>query len=143
MTSNTPAEHRSPPVEEPLQRQAIAEGISVTAACMLLILAAVSVLQGISALRSDEIYVAGVEYVYKFDTTTWGWVHVVLGVLALIVGVGLVMGTTWGRYCALGVAALVIVANFLSLPYYPGWSLVIIGLSVVVIWALMAWQPEH
>lgn len=143
MTSNTPAEHRAPPVEEPLQRQAIAEGISVTAACMLLILAAVSVLQGISALRSDEIYVAGVEYVYKFDTTTWGWVHVVLGVLALVVGVGLVMGTTWGRYSALGVAALVIVANFLSLPYYPGWSLVIIALSVVVIWALMAWQPQR
>lgn len=143
MTSNMPAEHRAPPVEEPLQRQAIAEGISVTAACMLLILAAVSVLQGISALRSDEIYVAGVEYVYKFDTTTWGWVHVVLGVLALVVGVGLIMGTTWGRYSALGVAALVIVANFLSLPYYPGWSLVIIALSVVVIWALMAWQPER
>ncbi|MFD6392596.1 acetyltransferase [Nocardia sp. NPDC060259] len=106
-------------------------------------MAAVSVLQGISALQSDEIYIAGTEYVYKFDTTTWGWVHVVLGVLALVVGVGLVMGTTWGRYSALGVAALVIVANFLSLPYYPAWSLVIIGLSVAVIWAVMAWQPQH
>ncbi|MGW6423001.1 DUF7144 family membrane protein [Nocardia sp. NPDC055053] len=143
MTSDTPPAHRPPPEAEPFQRQAVAEGISVVAGCMLLILAAVSVLQGISALQSDEIYVAGTEYVYKFDTTTWGWVHVVLGVLALVVGVGLVMGTTWGRYSALGVAALVIVANFLSLPYYPAWSLVIIGLSVAVIWAVMAWQPQH
>ncbi|MGS2810901.1 DUF7144 family membrane protein [Nocardia sp. MW-W600-9] len=142
MTSNTSA-HRAPPEEEPFQRQAFAEGISITAACMLLILAAVSILQGISALLEDEIYVAGIEYVYKFDTTTWGWVHVVLGVLALIVGVGLVLGATWGRYSALGVAGLVIVANFLSLPYYPAWSMIIIALSVVIIWAISTWKPQH
>ncbi|MFE6924279.1 acetyltransferase [Nocardia sp. NPDC057663] len=143
MTGNTSPTHRTPPVEEPFQRQAAAEGLSVTAACVLLIMAAVSVLQGISALRDDELYVAGIEYVYKFDTTTWGWVHVVLGVLGLVVGVGLVLGSTWGRYCALGIAALVIIANFLSLPYYPAWSLLIIGLSVVIIWALIAWQPQR
>ncbi|MFJ2839502.1 MULTISPECIES: acetyltransferase [Nocardia] len=109
---------------------------------MLLILAAVSILQGISALLEDEIYVAGIDYVYEFDTTTWGWVHVVLGALALIVGVGLVLGATWGRYSALGVAGLVIVANFLSLPYYPAWSFIIIALSVVIIWAIATWKPQ-
>ncbi|MET9211044.1 MULTISPECIES: DUF7144 family membrane protein [unclassified Nocardia] len=143
MTSNTSSAHRAPPEEEPFQTQAIAEGISITAACMLLILAAVSILQGIAALLDDEIYVAGVEYVYKFDTTTWGWIHVVLGVLALIVGVGLVLGATWGRYSALAVAALVIVANFLSLPYYPAWSFIIIGLSLVIVWAISTWRPQH
>ncbi len=141
MTSNTSA-HRAPPEAEPFQRQAVAEGISITAACMLLILAAVSILQGISALLEDEIYVAGIDYVYEFDTTTWGWVHVVLGALALIVGVGLVLGATWGRYSALGVAGLVIVANFLSLPYYPAWSFIIIALSVVIIWAIATWKPQ-
>ncbi|GEM35174.1 hypothetical protein NN3_61810 [Nocardia neocaledoniensis NBRC 108232] len=141
MTSNTSSAHRAPPEAEPFQRQAVAEGISVTAACMLLILAAVSILQGISALLEDEIYVAGIDYVYEFDTTTWGWIHVVLGALALIVGVGLVLGATWGRYSALGVAGLVIVANFLSLPYYPAWSFIVIALSLVIIWAIATWRP--
>ncbi|UGT55551.1 DUF7144 family membrane protein [Nocardia asteroides] len=143
MTSNTSSAHRAPPEAEPFQRQAVAEGISITAACMLLILAAVSILQGISALLEDEIYVAGIDYVYEFDTTTWGWIHVVLGALALIVGVGLATGATWGRYSALGVAGLVIVANFLSLPYYPAWSFIIIALSVVIIWAISTWKPQR
>ncbi|WP_278262132.1 acetyltransferase [Nocardia sp. AG03] len=143
MTGDTASTHTTPPVAEPFQKQAVAEGISVVAACLLLIMAAVSVLQGIAALADDALYVAGVEYVYRFDTTTWGWVHVILGVLGLLVGVGLVLGAAWGRYAALAVAALVIVANFLSLPYYPAWSIVIIALSVLVIWAVSTWQPRH
>ncbi|MGW4631557.1 DUF7144 family membrane protein [Nocardia sp. NPDC004415] len=143
MTGNTGSTRMTSPVEEPFQKQAVAEGISVVAACLLLIMAAASVLQGIAALANDELYVAGVEYVYRFDTTTWGWIHVVLGALGLIVGVGLVLGAAWGRYSALAVAALVIVANFLSLPYYPAWSIVIIALSVLVIWAVSTWQPRH
>lgn len=143
MTDNTSAVHNVTPEAEPFQRQAVAEGISIAAAFMLVTLAAVSILQGISAIVDDELYVAGIEYVYKFDTTTWGWIHVVLGALALIGGVGLAIGSTWGRYSALGIAALVIVANFMSLPYYPAWSIVIIALSVVIIWAVSTWRPER
>ncbi|MET7769392.1 acetyltransferase [Nocardia sp. NPDC005366] len=143
MTGNTSAVNNVVPDEEPFQQQSIAGGISISAACMLLILAVVSVLQGISALVDDELYVAGIDYVYKFDTTTWGWIHLVLGVLAAICALGLLFGTAWGRYTALGIASLVILANFLALPYYPAWSIVIIALSVVVIWAVTTWQPER
>lgn len=143
MTVHTSAVHNVAPVEEPLQKQSIAGGISITAACMLLIVAAVSILEGISALVDDEFYVAGIDYVYKFDTTTWGWIHLALGVLASICALGLLLRTTWGRYTALGIASLIILANFLALPYYPAWSMVIIALSVVVIWAVTTWQPER
>ncbi|MEV0029530.1 acetyltransferase [Nocardia sp. NPDC050793] len=132
----------SPPPAEPFQRQSVATGISITAAIMLLVLAAVSVLEGVSAIAKDEIYVAGVDYVYRFDSTTWGWVHLILGIVGLICALGLLFGTTWGRYAAVAVAVLVIIANFLSLPYYPWWSLLLIALSVVVIWAVTAWQPQ-
>ncbi|WP_342746975.1 DUF7144 family membrane protein [Nocardia amikacinitolerans] len=143
MTGDTSAANKVPPEEEPFQRQSVAMGISLIAASMLLILAVTSILEGISALVDDELYVAGVDYVYKFDTTTWGWIHLVLGVLALICALGVIFGTAWGRYSALGIAALVILANFLSLPHYPWWSIVVIALSVAVIWALTTWQPEH
>ncbi|MFD6399055.1 acetyltransferase [Nocardia sp. NPDC060249] len=142
MTGN-PSPVPNVPEAEPFQREAVAEGISIAAAFMLIILAAVSILQGISAIADDKVYVAGIEYVYEFDTTTWGWIHVVLGALALICGVGLAIGSAWGRYGAMGIAALVIVANFMSLPYYPAWSIVIIALSVVIIWAVSTWRPER
>ncbi|TQM33202.1 DUF7144 family membrane protein [Nocardia bhagyanarayanae] len=142
MTGNTSAGNKVPPPEEPFQRQSVAMGISITAASMLLILAVTSILEGISALADDELYVTGTDYVYKLDTTTWGWIHVVLGILALICALGVLFGTAWGRYSALGIAALVILANFLSLPHYPAWSIVVIALSVVVIWALTTWEPE-
>ena len=35
-------------------------------------------------------------------------------------------------------AALIAIANFLWLPYYPVWAIVLIALNVVVIWALAA-----
>lgn len=143
MTGDTSAVSRPVPEPEPRQTQSIAEGISITAACMLIILAVVSILQGISAVADDDLYVVGAAYIYEFDTTTWGWIHIVLGAVALLCGIGLVTGATWARYAALVIAGLVIIANFLSLPYYPAWSIVIIALSAVVIWAVTAWRPQH
>ncbi|MEU4319413.1 acetyltransferase [Nocardia fluminea] len=143
MTERNPSAHRRVPEEEPFERQAAAAGISVLAAIMLFITAAASILEGISAIAEDEFYVAGISYVYEFDATTWGWVHVVLGVIALVCSIGLMSGTAWARYAAVGIAALVIIANFLSVPYYPAWSILIIAMSVVVIWAVTAWHPPH
>ncbi|WP_232839401.1 MULTISPECIES: DUF7144 family membrane protein [Nocardia] len=143
MTDHMSAVNNAAPEEEPFQQQSVAAGISIAAGCTLVVLAVVSILQGISALVDDEFYVAGIDYVYEFDATTWGWVHLVLGVLALLCAFGVVFGTTWGRYSTLGIASLVILANFLSLPYYPAWSIVIIASSVVVIWAVTTWQPER
>ncbi|WP_328393478.1 DUF7144 family membrane protein [Nocardia sp. NBC_00416] len=142
MTYRTSPANRPIPEPEPFQEQSIAAGISITAAIMLLIVGVVSVLQGVAALVSDDFYVTDTDYVFAFDTTTWGWVHLVLGIVALICASGLMFGTVWGRYSALAIAALVTLANFLSLPYYPTWSVVIIALSVVVIWAVTTWEPE-
>ncbi|MFD4357333.1 acetyltransferase [Nocardia sp. NPDC058519] len=143
MTERNPSANRPVPEDEPFERQAVAAGISVLAAIMLFITAAASILEGIAAIAEDEFYVAGFSYVYEFDATTWGWIHVVLGVIAIVCSIGLMSGTAWARYAAVGIAALVIIANFLSLPYYPAWSIVIIAMSVVVIWAVTAWKPAR
>ncbi|MFD8102562.1 acetyltransferase [Nocardia fluminea] len=143
MTDNTSAVHEIGPEEEFFGKQGVAAGISIAASGMLVVLAVVSILQGISALLDDDFYFTRIDYVYKWDTTAWGWIHVVLGLLALICALGLMFGTTWGRYSALGIASLVVLANFMSLPYYPAWSFVVISLGVVVIWAVTTWQPKR
>ena len=99
-------------------------------------------LQGIAAVAENELFVVGVEYTFKFDFTTWGWIHIVLGVVMVVVGIALITGVTWARVAAIVIAALSILANFMWLPYYPGWAMAIIALDVVVIWAISTWQPR-
>ncbi|BDT86901.1 hypothetical protein IU485_00275 [Nocardia cyriacigeorgica] len=124
-------------------KQGFAAGTSIGASILLLTVGVLSILQGISAVAEDQLFVVGIEYVYEFDTTTWGWIHIVLGIVLVISAIGLMSGTTWGRVAAVTIAALSIIANFLWLPYYPLWSILIIALNIVVIWAVTTWDPAR
>jgi hypothetical protein len=100
------------------------------------------VLQGIAAVANDDGFVLGIEYTYKFDLTVWGWIHIVLGVVIALVGLALFTGGIWARTLAVVIAAVSIIVNFLWPPYYPGWSILIIALDAVVIWAIFTWIPD-
>lgn len=121
-------------------KQGFAAGTSLAAAILLLTVGVLSLFQGIAAVASDNLLVIGVEYTYQLDTTGWGWIHIVLGVVLIISAVGLLTGATWAKVIAIIIAALSILANFLWLPYYPLWSVLIIALDVVVIWAVTTWE---
>ena len=134
--------------EQTSTKQDIAAGTSLGAAVIMVTVGIIQFFQGIAAVAENEMLVVGAEYVYKFDLTTWGWIHLVLGALVLgalvgIVGLALFTGAGWARVSAIVVAAISILANFLWLPHYPVWSLVIIALDVVVIWAVSTWNPER
>jgi HSP20 family molecular chaperone IbpA/uncharacterized membrane protein len=106
------------------------------AAAMLCVSAVVTILQGISALAHDRTIVAGPGYAYQFNTTAWGWIHIVVGILVGAVAVGLFWSTTWARVAAIIIASLSIVSQFLWLPHYPIWAIVVIALDIFVIWAV-------
>jgi hypothetical protein len=124
-------------------KQGFAAGTSMAAAVIMVTVGIIQFFQGIAAVAEDEVFVSGINYVYKFDLTTWGWIHIILGVIVAIVGLALFTGAGWARVSAIIVAAISILANFLWLPYYPGWSLLIIALDVVIIWAVSTWNPER
>lgn len=127
---------------EPTLKQGLAAGTSIGAGVLMLVIGALSILEGISAASSDDLLVVGTnDYIYKFNTHAWGWIHIVVGILVIITAYGLMTGTTWGRVGAMIMAALSIVANFLWMPYYPAWSLLIIALDALVIWAIATWKP--
>ncbi|WP_181720191.1 DUF7144 family membrane protein [Nocardia gipuzkoensis] len=123
--------------------QAVAAGTSIGAAILLMAVGILSILEGISAIAKDEVLVATPGYTYQFNTTTWGWIHLILGILLVIAAAGLMSGAMWARVIAVFLAALSILANFLWLPYYPWWSIVVIALNVVVIWAVTTWHPRR
>ncbi|MGY3334489.1 hypothetical protein ACVW0K_000588 [Streptomyces filamentosus] len=123
-------------------RQMWAAGLTVFAAVMLGITGVVGIFRGIMAIAEDDVFLTTPEYVFRFDLTGWGWIHLVLGAVALLVSFGLYRTAMWARVAGVAIAALVIVANFLSLPYYPAWSILMIAMSGFVIWALCVVKPD-
>ncbi|MDJ0363425.1 hypothetical protein [Rhodococcus sp. H29-C3] len=123
-------------------KQGFAAGTTFAAAILLLTVSVLTVLQGISAISKDELFVAGPEYIYKFDLTTWGWIVTIVGVLGVLIAIGMFSGAIWARVSAIVIASLSIIANFLWLPYYPWWSVLVIAIDVVVIWAVASWRTD-
>jgi hypothetical protein len=119
-------------------RSAVAVGFTYFAAVMMMLSGGFEILQGLSAIIKKHFYVVGSEYIYKINVTTWGWIHLILGVIVLLAGIALLRGAVWARIVGIALAALIVLANFLWLPYYPVWAVVIIAVNVVVIWALAA-----
>jgi hypothetical protein len=117
-----------------------ATGLTAFAAAMLIMLGVFQMLEGLAALVNDEVLVTVRGYVYEFDVTAWGWTHLLIGAGAALTGVFLIRGAMWARAVGIFVAGLSAVANFLFIPYYPVWSLLIIALNVAVIWALVTYD---
>jgi len=115
-----------------------AAGLTVFAAVMLMMIGAFQAIQGIIALANDTFYVVGQEYIFQFDLTTWGWIHLLLGILVAVAGYFVLQGAVWARTVGVIVAVVSALFNFAWLPYYPVWSIIIITLNVFVIWALTA-----
>jgi hypothetical protein len=119
-----------------------AVGFTVFAAIMMIMVGMFQALQGLIAIFENEFYVATRNYLFEFDATTWGWIHLVIGAIVAFAGWGLLSGQTWARIVGITLAALSATANFLFIPYYPFWSLLLITLNVLVIWALTAHGRE-
>lgn len=123
-------------------KQGTAFGITVVAAALLFVAGIVGIFAGISAIAGDDIYVATPDYIYEFNLTTWGWIHLIVGIIAIIVAGGLGVGSGWARVSAIIIASLSIITQFLWLPYNPWWAILIIVLDLIVIWAVATWQPD-
>ena len=119
-----------------------AVGFILFAAIMMLMAGSFQALQGLIAIFENEFYVATRNYVFQFDATTWGWIHLLIGLLVAFAGWGLLSGRTWARVVAITVALVSAVANFLFIPYYPFWALTVITLDIFVIWAVAAHGRE-
>jgi hypothetical protein len=113
-----------------------ASGLTLFAAAMMMVAGVWQALAGIAAIVNDQVYVATPQYIYRFDLTGWGWIHLLLGIVVAGTGFAVLKAMTWARIVGIALASLSLIANFLFLPHYPLWSLLIIALDVAVIWAL-------
>lgn len=108
----------------------------VFAAVMLVVIGLFQFFAGLAAIVEDDFYVRVGDYAFDIDVTAWGWIHLILGVVMVAAGVALFRRQVWGGVVAVVLAAISAVLNFLFIPYYPFWSLLVIALDVFVIWSV-------
>ena len=117
-------------------------GRAIFAAVLLLIGGVLYVVYGIAAISNSKVFVHNTKYVFG-DLKTWGWVTLILGILALLASASLFGGGTFGRWFGIFVGALIAIESLLQIPAYPLWSIAIFALSLYIIYGLVILgQPE-
>ncbi|MCX5193607.1 hypothetical protein OOK31_06825 [Streptomyces sp. NBC_00249] len=122
--------------ENPRPWHAATSGRTELAAALMIFGGVMAALEGISAIAKDNLFVVTRHYVFEFSLVGWGWVHLILGLALVFAGVAVLREALWARFFGVTVAGLGAIANFLWLPYYPLWALVLIAVNLLVVWAL-------
>lgn len=114
------------------------------AVIVLVIEGAFGLLVGFVALFQDDILLRapGTTDLYLLNTSGWGWIHIFWSVLALFGAASLAQGKMFGRVVAVVVASLGAIANMAFVPIYPIWSIIMVTLCIVVIWAVIVHGGE-
>ena len=118
------------------------------AGILMVIIGGIDFFQGLIALFEDEYYVPTQAGFLVFDLTGWGWTMIIWGALLALAGLGLLAGQGWARWFAIVVISLNFIAElgFLGNTQTQLWSLTVIALNIIVLYALTArWsesQPE-
>lgn len=108
------------------------------AGIMMMLIGAYNLLQGLAAIFSDDYFLVGEEELLVFDFTAWGWIMLLWGVALVLAGFGLVTGKEWSRWTGIAVVGLNAVAQAAFLSAFPLWSILVVALCVLVIFALSA-----
>lgn len=115
-----------------------AVGWTMFASIMMIVMGAWWIITGIVAIAKDEFFVITQEWIFEFDVTAWGWIHLILGIVILAAGFGLYTAQVWARTVGVILAAVAALVAFAWMPYYPIWGIIFVAVSVAVIWALTA-----
>ena len=113
-----------------------AVGFTAFAAMMMILIGFFQAAMGLIAVFNQDFYVATPNYIFAFDIGTWGWIHLIWGVVVLLAGFAVLSGQTWARVVGTIIAIVSAIQAFAFIPYQPFWSIIVISLSVLVIWAL-------
>ena len=93
---------------------------------------------GIAGIAGNPVFVTTENYIFQFSLATWGWAHLLVGLIVLAAGFAVFSGAVWARPVGVIVAGISMIANFAFLPYYPLWAILVIALDIGIIWALTA-----
>jgi hypothetical protein len=116
-------------------------GWTVFAGVILLIVGSLDALYGLAAILNDEIVIVGGNGVILADVTTWGWVHLILGSIVALTGLGLFAAVSAARWAAVFFVSISAIAQIVWVPAAPLWAFLMIILDITIIYQLTArWE---
>jgi len=112
-------------------------GWVVFASMMMIMVGSFQAIIGLVALFDSGYYVVTENsLVVNLDYTGWGWTHLILGAVAVAAGFGLIAGQMWARVVGIAMALVSAVVNLAFMAAYPLWSITVIALDILVIYAI-------
>jgi hypothetical protein len=120
-----------------------AKGLAAFAGAVMILVGFFHAFNGLAAIFEDDFFVLRANYAFDIDISAWGCIHLILGVIVVFAGISIFTGATWARGVGIVLALLSAFANFLFIPYYPVWAVLIIALDIAIIWALVNYTGEE
>jgi uncharacterized membrane protein len=118
-------------------------GWVVFAGVMLILVGFFHAIEGLVALFQDDYYtVRPSGLVVSVNYTVWGWVHLVLGIVALLTGMGLLAGNLVARVVGVGLAVVSAIVNLAFVAAFPVAATLLIVFDVVIIYAIVVHGGE-
>lgn len=103
---------------------------------LMVVMGILQAIAGLTALLRNTYFLVGKSSLVVFNYTTWGWIHLILGIVILMAGTAVINGRFWGRLVAIFLAMISLIANFVFIAAYPWWSIIAIVIDVLIIYAL-------
>jgi hypothetical protein len=144
MTTTQPTTGRAPAQRRPSEPQSDAWfGWISFAGIMMILVGTFEAFEGLAAIFKDEFFVVTNNgLLVSANYTAWGWLHLILGAVVVAAGCGVFVGKTWARVVGITLAMLSATVNLAFLAAYPVWSVIMITLDVIVIYALAVHGEE-
>lgn len=117
-------------------------GWAYFAGFMMMVLGGLQIIEGLTGIFRQSYFIVTQNHLLVFDYKAWGWVNLILGIIVLIAGYELFRGALWARILAITLAAISIIANMAYMDAYPLWSILIIVLNILVVYALLIHGSE-
>ncbi|MBJ7002240.1 hypothetical protein ACFY5K_16150 [Streptomyces griseofuscus] len=112
------------------------DSASLAAGIMLMLSGPLSILMGAAGIANDGLFVTSTGYAYNFGLTSWGIIHLAIGIVLVVAGFGLLAGMSWGRGLGVVAAGISLITQFMFVPYYPAWAIPVMALDLLILFAL-------
>jgi hypothetical protein len=111
---------------------------------MMFLLGSLDAFWGLAGILNDDVVVVGGQGSLILDITTWGWVHLILGSLVALTGVGLIMGNTAARVAGIAFVTINAISQIVWFPAAPLWAFLMIILDTIILYQLtMNWSADE
>ena len=118
-------------------------GWAAFAGVVMFLVGSLDALWGLAAILNDDVVVVGGQGAILADVSLWGWVHLVLGSIVALTGVGLLAGNESARVVAIFLLAVHAISQIVWFTAAPLWAFLIILLDVTIIYQLtMRWDRQ-